>query len=178
VRNHPLRHLLAVPIILLLVLNPIALAAFQLAGWTFGRPLIWLLGALILLYGAHLILMQARPRRPWSGWAVMAAVTAVWITCDIGPLGVQVLGLAGLFFFARAFMIRDGSGWPRDAAFTLMGVMAAVFLYPIGLAPALAAFLLVQTIHDMGTKAAGPWVRDVFRDNLKSAERVLEQMGL
>lgn len=177
-RNNPLRHLIAVPVILFLALNPLTMAAIHLAGLTFGRPLSWLIGAVFTLYGMHLIFMRPKQDRPWSGFVAMTAGMSLWIGCNAGNLAIQMIGLTILFFLIRAFVIRRGVDWPRDAGFTAMGVCAAVFLYPIGLTPALAAFLLVQVIHDTKASAAQCPARDPFRENLRTAEKVLEEMGL
>ena len=70
----------------------------------------------------------------------------------------------------------------KDLLVVIAGLAVAVFMLPVSLAAAVAGFLLVQTIYELGHslnhKVAQPKARDRFNDGLRTAERVLTYHSL
>lgn len=102
-------------------------------------------------------------------WATLLAAgsASLWLGAYQSPAVV----LAG---FIVLFVVIRGVAF-EDLVALGLGTIAAFFILPVSLLGALAAFSLVQILHELQKKGDRP-SRDRFRDSLRTAERVLEEM--
>lgn len=177
--KRPLLHLFMVPILTLLVANGLSLGVLQSLTWSNSwlrlEGFFWLSHA---AYGGYLLFFRSSCPRTLGVYLFSLLFSALLLLS--APAGWVILGFQILLFsLMRSFIFKKSltqSG--IDLMYTSVGVIGALFLYPISLFLAVMVFFTLQMMGDLGTLSATPLVfTDSFEKHHKMAEEVLQAYG-
>lgn len=181
-RRARLVHLLMVPVITIIVCNGLAGSLlWQLSASEFMYFKL-LATAVTALYGLYLYWLRRQKEEPgWHLLALGAGATALAMVPL--PSVLWLLGSAVLFSMMRIILTGAAkASFAKDLLVVIAGLAVAVFMLPASLAAAVAGFLLVQMIYDLGHSlhrtTPTPRAPDRFHDGLRTAERVLTDYSL
>jgi len=170
-------HLLMVPILTLLVCNPLSGWLLNLSTFGTGSFLKSLGISTLLSYGLYLNVLRPHRRPHWLSilFAFAGAVTFSWLLT--GAL-LWLASLALLFSLMRISILElDHSHLPVDLLAVAAGIGAATVLISVSLPAALAAFFLVQLIYEMAWMHGGAgFAADRFQDGYRTADRILKSL--
>lgn len=175
----PLLHLLVVPVVTILVCNGLTVNVLDaLSGGVFLNitPLKYLIVCLTGLYGAYLHLF--RNKNPRNYIILIATVVGGIFWIHFHPSFFIWLGGAALNFSVMRILIlqRDWTALFMDLVYVLLGIVVALFLYPISFTFAVAAFLTIQIIFEMRRKSSPKMFHgNRFDESMKTAEKILNE---
>lgn len=178
-RRAPILHLLAVPVIAIIMCNGFTISLINLlsGSWHFNQlPLRHFIVLLTGLYGLYLHFFRKRENRNYPIIIGSIIIGILWAYFRIS-FPIWIFGALLNFTIMRSLML--SKSWRvsiTDFMYVLVGTGLALFIYPISLFLAVALFITIQIICEMRHVPLKLKIkRDRFYESLQQAERVLSR---
>lgn len=173
-------HLFVVPVITFLVCNSLSQTLIHMMTDRLSDPHGSSQVSMILLmtlYGLYIHFFMKKDKRDIIIIGLILMSGFVWLWFSFSWI-VWLGGFVFLFSLMRTMMLNKNLlQFFEDIITVVLGVLIAIFLYPISFSMAVASFLVVQIIFEFrqpSIKFENP--RDKFRDNLRLAREILNRV--